>query len=107
MSAKVNPSDSPPVSLSKLPMMSTKLSPSLASSARPSSAAISSNAPWQLFSLLYNNIRVGDKIGISNQNTCRNNLINRQISLVTEYTPCEKESDYSVKLNISNDEWRG
>ena len=44
MSANVNPSDSPPVSLSKLPMMSTTLSLSLASSVRLSLASTSSNA---------------------------------------------------------------
>ena len=41
--ANVNPSDSPPTSLSKPPMMSTKLSLSLASSVRLSLASISSN----------------------------------------------------------------
>ena len=43
MSANVNPSDSPPASFSRLPMMSTKLSPSLVSSVRPSLASTSSN----------------------------------------------------------------
>ena len=43
MSANVNPSDSPPTSLSRPPMMSMKLSPSLAFSVRLSVASISSN----------------------------------------------------------------
>ena len=44
MFANVNPSVSPPVSFSRLPIVSTKLSPSLASSVRLSLASISSNA---------------------------------------------------------------
>ena len=44
MSKNLNPSDSPPVSFSKPPMMSTKLFPSLPSLARTARASISSNA---------------------------------------------------------------
>ena len=108
MSASVNRFDSHPVTLSKLPMMSTKLSPWLASSAQPSLAATSSNALLTHSALcLTTTFESGTEceLGTNLLAEISSSIASSRSSLVT--LPAKGEvipTSSSVQLNILNNE---